>query len=32
MAHNKSILGILCINNNQFISCSDDCTIKVWDY
>ena len=32
MAHNKSILGILCINNNQFISCSEDCTIKVWNY
>ena len=32
MAHTKSIPSLLVINNNKFISCSDDCTIKIWDY
>lgn len=32
MAHHKCIFSLLYLNDNQFISCSDDCTIKVWDY
>ena len=30
--HDKSILDLLNIKDNQFISCSADKTIKIWNY